>query len=66
MASRRAGGRLTPAFHIMVAAYTVEGDSFRADKPKLWSEGRFMLRPGQRSASRRRNSRPFPADPFSG
>jgi Tol biopolymer transport system component len=26
---------------IMVASYTAEGDSFRADKPRLWSEGRF-------------------------
>jgi hypothetical protein len=26
-----------------------EGDSFRADKPKLWSEGRFLPRPRQRS-----------------
>ena len=24
--------------HIMVAAYTVKGDSFVADKPRLWSE----------------------------
>jgi serine/threonine-protein kinase len=26
---------------IMVSAYAVERDSFRADKPRLWSEGRF-------------------------
>jgi serine/threonine-protein kinase len=24
--------------HIIVAAYTVKGDSFVADKPRLWSE----------------------------
>jgi hypothetical protein len=24
--------------HIMVAAYTVKGDSFVADKPRVWSE----------------------------
>ena len=24
--------------HIMVAAYTVKGDSFVADKPRTWSE----------------------------
>jgi serine/threonine-protein kinase len=34
---------------LMVAAYTVEGDSFRADKPKLWSEGRFLSLRNQRS-----------------
>ena len=34
---------------IMVAPYTVEGDSFRADKPRLWSEARFIPRPRQRS-----------------
>ena len=26
---------------IMVATYTVEGETFRAEKPRLWSEGRF-------------------------
>ena len=30
---------------IMVAPYTVEGDSFRAEKPRLWSEGRYLARP---------------------
>ena len=39
----------TPDNRIMVAPYAVEGDSFRADKPKLWSEGRFLTRPRQRS-----------------
>jgi hypothetical protein len=27
-----------------VAPYTVAGNSFVADKPRLWSEGRFMVR----------------------
>jgi serine/threonine-protein kinase len=26
---------------IMVASYKADGDSFRADKPQLWSEGQF-------------------------
>lgn len=30
---------------IMIAPYTVDGDSFRAEKPRLWSEGRFVARP---------------------
>ncbi|MGH9256016.1 MAG: TolB family protein, partial [Vicinamibacterales bacterium] len=34
---------------IMVASYAVEGDSFRADKPRLWSEARFQPRPSRRS-----------------
>jgi len=34
---------------IMVPPYTVEGDSFRADTPRLWSDARFALRPRQRS-----------------
>ncbi|MBI3490439.1 MAG: protein kinase [Acidobacteria bacterium] len=34
---------------IMVAPYTVEGDSFRAEKPRLWSDGRFVVRAGNRS-----------------
>jgi hypothetical protein len=29
---------LTPDLRIMVASYTAEGDSFKADKPRLWSE----------------------------
>ena len=28
--------------HIMVATYSVDGDSFRAEKPRLWSEARFV------------------------
>jgi Tol biopolymer transport system component len=35
----------TPDQRIMVAPYTVEGDSFRAEKPRLWSEGRYLARP---------------------
>jgi hypothetical protein len=30
---------------IMVARYTVDASSFRAEKPRLWSEGRFAARP---------------------
>jgi serine/threonine protein kinase/Tol biopolymer transport system component len=30
---------------IMVAAYAVHGDSFRPDKPRLWSERPFLPRP---------------------
>ena len=30
----------------MVVAFMVEGDSFRAEKPRLWSEGRYFLRRG--------------------
>ena len=29
---------------IMVAAHTLEGESFRAEKPRLWSEGRYVVR----------------------
>ncbi len=28
--------------HIMVAGYSVEGDSFGAEKPQLWSEARYV------------------------
>jgi serine/threonine-protein kinase len=34
---------------LMVAAYSVDGDSFRADKPKLVSETRFITRPREPS-----------------
>jgi hypothetical protein len=33
----------------MVAAYTVSGDTFRAEKPQLWAEGRIGPQTGQRS-----------------
>ena len=33
---------------IMVAPYTVDGDSFRAEKPRLWSEGRYQPRGSNR------------------
>ena len=33
---------------IMVATYTVEGDSFKADKPRLWSEQPILPRSRQR------------------
>ena len=29
---------------IMVVNYSVEGDSFRAGRPRLWSEGQFTIR----------------------
>ncbi len=29
---------------IMVTPFTVDGEAFRADKPRLWSEGRYMSR----------------------
>jgi hypothetical protein len=28
----------------MLALFTVEGDSFRDEKPRLWSDGRFVVR----------------------
>ena len=31
----------TPGSKIMVVTYTASGDSFRADKPQLWSPGQF-------------------------
>ena len=34
-----------PDNRIMVAGYTVQGDSFTVDKPRVWSEGRFATRP---------------------
>ena len=36
------------AAQIMVASYTVDGDSFRADKPRPWSEARHISRQGTR------------------
>ena len=30
----------------MVVSYTVEGNSFDADKPRLWSDGHVTLRDG--------------------
>ena len=35
----------TPDLRLMVAPYTVDGDSFRADKPRLLSDSRFVTRP---------------------
>jgi len=34
---------------LMVASYTADGDLFTADKPRVWVDRRFMLRPGFRS-----------------
>ena len=39
----------TPDRQIAFASYAVEGDVFRADKPRLWSSERFTLRVRQRS-----------------
>ena len=33
---------------IMVAAFAVNGDSFRAEPPRLWSEGRYQTRGSNR------------------
>ena len=30
--------------HIMVASYAADGDSFRADRPHVWSDARFEAR----------------------
>jgi Tol biopolymer transport system component len=38
----------TESGRIMVAAFTVEGDSFRAEKPRFWSDGRFLQRGANR------------------
>lgn len=35
---------LNPENRIMVASYAVDGDSFHAEKPRLWSESRFVFR----------------------
>jgi len=33
---------------LMVAAFTIDGDTFRARKPSLWSEGRYLYRGASR------------------
>jgi serine/threonine-protein kinase len=33
---------------IMVAPFTADGDSFHAEKPRLWAEGRYQMRGGNR------------------
>ena len=38
-----------PNQQIMAVAYTTTGQSFRADKPRLWSTGQFQTRPRIRS-----------------
>jgi Tol biopolymer transport system component len=40
--------RTADARRLMVVSYTVEGDSFRADGPRLWAEGTFGRPNGQR------------------
>ena len=42
----------TPDQRIMVASYTVDGESFRAEKPRLWSDRHYLARPGRISALR--------------
>ena len=37
---------LAPDNRIMAASYTIEGDSLRADKPRVWSEQAIHPRPG--------------------
>ena len=37
---------------MMVAAYSVAGDAFSAQKPRLWAKGRFIPRQGQGLSSR--------------
>ncbi len=39
----------SPENQVMVAAYTTTGDSFRAEKPRLWAEGYIGPQTGQRS-----------------
>jgi dipeptidyl aminopeptidase/acylaminoacyl peptidase len=39
----------TPDRQVMVASYSVAGDSFRADKPRLWSETHFLTLTRNRS-----------------
>jgi Tol biopolymer transport system component len=41
-----------PDNRIMVASYAVEGDSFRPDEPRLWSEPRYINRAGSVGAAR--------------
>jgi len=40
---------LAPDSHLMVASYTIEGDAFRADSPRKWSEQPINGRPTGRS-----------------
>jgi serine/threonine-protein kinase len=37
----------SPDNHLMVTPYAVEANSFKADKPRVWSQRRFMTRPGR-------------------
>jgi len=40
---------MAPGAALMVVAYSVDGDSFRADKPRLWSPTPIQGRPRQRA-----------------
>jgi Tol biopolymer transport system component len=42
---------LSPDQRLVVASYTVEGDSFKSDKPKVWSDARLAARPRGTSAT---------------
>ena len=37
----------SPDNRLMVASYVIEGGVFQVDKPRIWSERRFMTRPGR-------------------
>jgi len=37
----------SPDSRLMVASYVAEGDAFRPDKPRVWSERRFVSRAGR-------------------
>jgi hypothetical protein len=39
---------LSPDFHLMVASYTLEGNTFRANPPQKWSKQPINARPGPR------------------
>jgi Tol biopolymer transport system component len=41
-----------PDDRIMTASYTVEGESFRPEKPRVWSEVHYLVRPGPMGANR--------------
>jgi len=40
---------LSPDSHLMAVSYAIEGDTFRADRPRRWTEQPINERPGPRS-----------------
>ena len=48
---------------IMMAPFTVVGDSFRAEKPRLWSDGQFALRGPNRMFDLHPDGEPFALAP---